>query len=300
MDGFYQVLSSGSYHILITTTAFLSKNFDRIGSIFNFIFVDDVDVVLKTSTNVDRILQLLGFRKVNKKWMEKAEGVLMVSTATGKPGGKAKLFRELLGFDVGAGAVFVRKIQDIYVRNSGIDTLKWILSKMGSGGLIYAETAEKEAEVFQALKNEFKIGHITGKSKKDVDRFERGEIDYLIGTPHYYGAIVRGLDLPGRIRYVVFLKAPVFRVRFGEVKNLKPGIVKMLALVFRDDEKVNEYLPYLNRLSSREFEKIRLILENKIEQGDFEGRRRDVIVRKGEADYAETLKDLYEEIKKIL
>ena len=282
VDEFYSILSSERYHILVTTSAFLSKNFDRIGGRFSFVFVDDVDAVLRASRNVDRILQLIGFKKINGKWTGKADGVLMVSTATGKPGIKAKLFRKLLGFDVGARTVFVRNIYDIYVRDSGIGSLKQILSEMGPGGLVYAGSSERASEIFHALEGEFKIGHVSGKSKKDVERFESGEIDYLVGTSHYYGSIVRGLDLPERIRYVVFLKAPVFRVKFDEVKKLKSGYLKMLAIVFRDDEKVKKYLPHLDSLSSREFEKLKAILINKIEHGDFEGRRRDVVVRKGE------------------
>ncbi|MCD6155535.1 MAG: hypothetical protein J7J32_00575 [Candidatus Atribacteria bacterium] len=48
--------------MLLTTTAFLSKHFDSLNHLyFDFIFVDDVDVLLKASRNIEKVLALLGF-----------------------------------------------------------------------------------------------------------------------------------------------------------------------------------------------------------------------------------------------
>ncbi len=281
-EDFFRILESKSYTILVTTTAFLSKNFEKIDTFFDFVFVDDVDAILKNSKNVDRILNLLGFQKHGENWSGVPKGVLMVSTATATPGKKARLFRDLLGFDIGTTTHAVRNIEDVFIQDSSLDCLKGILKKMGSGGLIYTETFEKSVEVFTALNEEFRIGLASGRSKKDIERFETGELEYLVGTSHYYGTIVRGLDMPERIRYVVFLKAPVFKIRFQDVEKLKPRILRTLALIFRDDEKIKRYLPYLNRLSNRQLNEIREVIKKKIEYGDFEYQRKDVVVRKGE------------------
>lgn len=43
------------------------------------------------------------------------------------------------------------------------------------------------------------------KNKKVFEKFENGEVDYLIGFVIYYGFFVRGIDLLYFICYVVFM-----------------------------------------------------------------------------------------------
>ncbi len=281
-ENFFEILKNKSYSIIITTTAFLAKNFEKINNFFDFVFIDDVDAILKNSKNVDRILYLLGFEKHDEIWTGMPKGILMVSTATATPGKKSRLFRDLLGFDIGTTTHAVRNIEDVFIQDASLDRLKEILKRMGSGGLIYAETAEKSIEVFNALSREFKVGLAVGRSKRDLERFENGELDYLIGTSHYYGTIVRGIDMPERVRYTVFLKAPVFKIRFQDIEILKPKVLKTLILIFRDDERIGKYIPYLNRLSDRQLTEIKSLIKRKIECGEFESQRKDVVLRKGE------------------
>jgi reverse gyrase len=130
----------GQFKILFTTTNFLYRNFEvlepNIGK-FQFIFVDDVDSLLKTAKNIDYILRLMGFSedaiqlaleivklkvqlpflkgskleetldKLNKlrqklaKYKEKIKTILVASSATAKPKGiKIKILGELLDFEV--------------------------------------------------------------------------------------------------------------------------------------------------------------------------------------------------------
>jgi len=202
-EKFFELLSSRSFDILVTTSQFLSKHFDALKDMtFNFIFVDDVDSVLKASRNVDRILTLLGFYYKDGKWQGKAKGCLMVSTATAKKGQKVQLFRELLNFDVGTSTHAVRNIEDIAINSEDIELLCDILKKMGTGGIIYARSTEEAEKLYEILKEKnLKIGIVTAGKKKDYELFEKGEIDYLVGTAYYYGTLVRGLDLPERIRF---------------------------------------------------------------------------------------------------
>ncbi len=249
-EKFKELAVKGEYHILVTTTQFLSRNFPLIQkTVFDFIFVDDVDAVLKASRNVDKILLLLGFKKNKNRWEGLSKGVLIVSTATSKKGRAANLFRKLLNFDIGTSSHAARNIEDVIVSEKEIDSLKEILRKMGTGGVIYATNAEEAERYYNALKKEFKIGMVTAKDKKDYKLFEKGELDYLIGIAYYYGILVRGLDLPERIRFVVFLGAPVLRIKYEEIT---PRIARILVLAFRNHPEIKKYLPVINRLESDE------------------------------------------------
>ncbi len=280
-DRFMELLSSGRYSLLITTTAFLSKNFSSIKSTFDFIFVDDVDAILKASRNVDRILQLLGFHRTKEGWSGSARGVLMVSTATAKKGQKVRLFRELLNFDVGSTTHAVRNIEDIAVGKEDIATLREVLDRMGKGGIIYARSSEDAERIYSALSGDYRIGIVSSKSKKDYELFERGELDYLVGTAYYYGTLVRGLDLPELIRFVVFVGAPVFRVRIDDVDSISQNMLRVLALIFREDERVRKLIPYLSNLSKEQEAELRKVLKELIRSGTA-GERKDVVVRENE------------------
>ncbi len=285
-DRFFELLERRKFDILVTTAQFLSKHFANLkGFTFDFIFVDDVDSVLKASKNVDRILQLLGFYydAKERKWKGKAKGCLMVSTATAKKGQKVQLFRELLNFDVGTSTHAVRNIEDVAINSEDIDLLCEIMKKMGTGGIIYARTTEEAEKLYDMLKERgFKIGIVTAGKKKDYELFEKGEVDHLVGTAYYYGTLVRGLDLPERIRFAVFFGAPVFRVRVEDIDTASVGIIRTLALIFRTHEDVKRFIPYLSVLDKREdmLNELRGILKRLLEKGEIE--ERDIVVRKGE------------------
>lgn len=66
-----KTIEQGDYQVLITTSMFLSKNFELVKhQKFDFIFVDDVDALLKSGRNVDKILTLLGFeeQQIQQAW----------------------------------------------------------------------------------------------------------------------------------------------------------------------------------------------------------------------------------------
>ena len=273
-DAFFENLKE--FDILLTTTQFLSKHFEDLkGMIFNFIFVDDVDAVLKASKNVDRILQLLGFYW-DGGWKGEAKGCLMVSTATAKKGKKAELFRTLLNFDIGSSRIAVRNIVDVAVNDEG--KLETILRKMGSGGLIFARNVEEAEKIYERLKTKFKIGIVTSGKSKDFEKFASGDLDVLVGTAHYYGTLVRGLDLPERIRFAVFVGCPVFKVRIDDVEKLSTSMLRVLALVYRDKPEIEKLLPRLN--DEKALEELRTVLKRLVEQG--ESAAKDLVVRKGE------------------
>lgn len=285
-ESFFSLLKE-DFHILVTTTQFLAKHFEDIGKTFNFIFVDDVDAVLKASRNVDRILMLLGFRKTSKGWEGEAKGCLMVSTATAKKGQKVQLFRRLLNFDVGSTSHAVRNIEDIFVEadEANLEMLSKILLEMGSGGIIFARSSQEAEEIHRKLMEsepQLKIGLVASGRTRDFELFERGEVDHLIGTAYYYGTLVRGLDLPERIRFAVFYGAPVFRVRVEDVDSASPGIIKTLAYIFRESEEVKPFLQILSAIDRKpdEMAGLREALKTVISRGEVAGK--DVAFKEGE------------------
>lgn len=280
-ESFMELLRGGNYSVLVTTTAFLSRNFGEIKTTFDFIFVDDVDAILKASRNVDRILQLLGFYFTKEGWRGHPKGVLMVSTATAKKGQKVRLFRELLNFDVGSTTHAVRNIEDVAVGRDDIEVLRSILDRMGKGGIIYAKSSEDAERIYEELRKDYRIGIVSSKSKKDYELFEKGELDYLVGTAYYYGTLVRGLDLPEIIRFVVFAGAPVFRVRIEDIDSVSQNMLRVLALIFREDERVKKLIPYLNNLSQNQEKELRTVIKELV-KGGAAGSRKDVVVRVNE------------------
>jgi reverse gyrase len=264
--GFFENLHN--FDILITTSQFLAKNFDKLeGLKFDFVFVDDVDSVLKASRNVERILKLLD--------LEKKKSVLVVSTATAKVGRKAELFRRYLNFSIGSSQFFLRNIEDVIANSTSIEEL---LEKLGDGGIIYARSLEECEELKERLR-EFKVGIVTSKNLKDFEAFLKGEVKHLIGTAHHYGALVRGLDLPEKIKFAIFTGCPAYRVRVEDLEKVSPSVLRILVHFYKDDERIAKYVPKL-----RFIEKIAGEVRGALKEimSEREANVRDAVVRKGE------------------
>ena len=313
---FKERLLKGDFDILITTSQFLARNLEILKNIkFQLVFVDDVDALLKSSKNIDRVLILLGIsediihcglrliglkREIayrisrreeisRERFLEirglKSEidnfiakndiGVLIVSTATGKvKGQRVKLFREILNFEVGSRAEFLRNIADIYVMSSKErlfeDTLS-LVKKLGKGGLVFVpvdegvETAKRLVEYMN--KNGVKAALVYAKEKKSLESFLKGDIDVLVGVAIYYGLLVRGLDYPEVIRYAVFVGVPRFKF---SMLRLEPNPLRMLQLltnirellVSEDARLADRHIAYLRRvLTDLDRPKLMLLLD---------------------------------------
>lgn len=270
-------IKQNNFDILITTSQFISRNFEFLKNIkFDFIFIDDVDAVIKSSKNIDKILILLGFNSdiINealkivkmslykkygeRKYSEPSKeledlrrslretvdkmkiGVLVVSTATGRPRGlRVRLFRELLNFEIGSRAEYLRNILDSYliVEKEELETKAVeIIAKLGKGGLVFVQpgVSEEYLSRLQVLleKSGVRARIITSKKKEELVAFERGEVDVLIGYATYYGLLVRGIDLPHVIRYAVFIEVPHFRFAV-DVDEASPIRLLLLAQALR-------------------------------------------------------------------
>ncbi len=290
-EEFFSRLSENNFDILLTTSAFLSKHFEKISHItFDFIFVDDVDAILKASKNVERVLRLLGFEEDEIKKLEvkknKKHGQLMVSTATAKVGKKANLFVKLLNFSVGSSRHTIRNIEEYALPISSsekIEAVKHIVKKMGSGGLLFTNT-EKEAKELEKELNErgiFCSAIVSSTSKKEIEKkiesFLKGELYLLIGVSSHYGLLVRGIDYPYHIRYAIFFSTPVFKITLKELEEASTKMILALSAVFRKDERLEKLIPYILK-SKIHTEKAREILKEIFKNKEFEKAGEDVFV----------------------
>ena len=291
-------IKENDYDILVTTNQFLSTRFDLLrDQTFKFIFVDDVDAIIRRSKNIDKILTLIGVEaeainsamesiklkiklpsaKENKKellekigklnriinrYKKKVRGILIVSTATGRPRGlKVKLFREILDFQVGMRSEVIRNIVDLY-KYPDKDIVKTTISlikKLGKGGLIYIPVdkgVEYAHRLAEKLNEEgIKASVVTAEDKSGLKKFMEDEIDVLVGIAIYYGVMVRGIDIPEKIRYAVFVGVPRFKFSTDLEAPTPLHMARILPILkeagLGDSEKIETYLRILNRLMQR-------------------------------------------------
>jgi len=257
---------------------------------WGMIFVDDVDAVMRSSRVIEFILMLAGFtkediqdgmeiitlrrrlafnprlerdrrvlEKLSKKLQRRREQIstlVLLASATGNPRGpRVKLFRELLGFEIGARPEFIRNVDDYlikveapYLRKENLDELVKAVEFLGvRGGLVYV-SQDLGIEAAEAIASYLKDAGIKAEavhSKKDavsiIEAFRKGDINVLVGVATYYGVLVRGLDIPEIIRYAVFVGVPRHKVRLeiGEETGSR-DLLQLIPLVrdaIRDEAK---------------------------------------------------------------
>ncbi len=273
---FEKRLKSGDWQILITTNQFLARRFEDLKAFtFDFIFADDVDSLVKASKNIDRILVLLGFSEedialarergeVPERVKRKRKGVLVVSTATGRARAKARVFQVLLDFGVGGRGEGIRNVFDFV----GSGSWKEIVKRLGSGGLIFVpvdkgtEEAERVADELSELG--FRAEAVTSGKAEAIERFAKGELDLLVGVAVHYGLLVRGIDLPERVKYALFLGVPRFKFSVSELTSISRlrFILRILAEVDKEaEEKYRSFMRWLRKLKPETVEYLNRILE---------------------------------------
>ncbi|MEO0268977.1 MAG: reverse gyrase [candidate division WOR-3 bacterium] len=321
-------LKRGDFKILITTSMFLYKNQEIIPKDFDFVFIDDVDSFLKTAQNIDKALYLLGFKeediemamnliklkskpnkneedieKINKiseylrEISEKKKGVLVVSSATSNPKtNRIRLFRELLGFEVGLPIFYLRNVSDLYAPINEKKLEDWI-RLLGKGGLIFL-SSDKGKEGVKKIIEELKEKNIIAKSYEEIDDevlklYEKGEIDVLVGIASYKNPLARGFDMPHVVKYAIFYGVPkiVISLKFEKnplhllwaISSIRSHIVKKFP---RYSKKIEYWI--------KELKKFRGISEEYLETNLKLKERIDKLVK----EISEFLKE--EEIVKIL
>ncbi len=277
-------IKAGQMKILITTSMFLYKNVDIIPRrFFRFFFVDDVDSFLKTAHNIDKVLLLMGFeekdiemaldliklrgrqRKTEKdlqrieklqsilmKRQKKIGSVLVVSSATANPRtSRIKLFRELLGFEVGRPIFYLRNVVDTYTMDYSFDRMVDFLKRYRGGGLVFVSADRGKDYVDEVVRrlNEEGIRALSYE-KLDEERmkeYEKGEIDVLVGISSYRNPLARGIDMPHVIRYALFWGVPKIVLRLDIESNPSHLMWALLSIRSLIARRAKEELPHLDR-----------------------------------------------------
>lgn len=316
-------LKNGEFDILISTTMFLVKSYEDIPKPFDFVFVDDVDALLKQSKSVDRVLGLLGIpkeavdealsllylsfrllKKPSKESWEKIEeskrrleelkrfanGVLVVSSATAKPKStRVALFRELLDFEVGKSASFLRKVEDLALRpkrmtlSSMIDEAINMVKNLGKRGLVFISPDKGKESISEVIKRfESKGIRALSYEETDIEAFLKGEIDVLVGIASSRNPLARGLDIP-ETRYALFIGVPKTFINLKVESSsiaLFNALTSLRKLLEDYPEVERRYLPFLRNIFEKEEEKltersqkllneIRLFLSEKLSNPEF-------------------------------
>lgn len=227
-EKFEKSFEEDDYHILVFSTQFVSKNREKLSQKrFDFVFVDDVDAVLKASRNIDTLLMMVGIPeeiirkafstikqgKIYERPKSLKPGILVVSSATAKPRGiRPLLFRDLLNFTVGRLVSVARNITHVRISSRSKEKLIELLEIFRDGILIFAQTEEEGKELYEYLKRfKFNVGETWSEFEKNFEDFKVGKLNILIGVQAYYGKLTRGVDLPERIKYVIFWGTPSMR-----------------------------------------------------------------------------------------
>ncbi|MBS7288755.1 MAG: reverse gyrase, partial [Candidatus Freyarchaeota archaeon] len=88
--------------------------------------------------------------------------------------------------------------------------------------------------------------------------------------------LVRGLNLPERVRYTVFYGAPFFRVKLVDLDSASTRLLRILAGVFKDDERLKPYISNVEKYADR----LRAIIKENL--STMKSSAEDVVVRECE------------------
>jgi len=305
-------LSLGDFDVFISTEMFLVKNFATLRRCkFDFVFVDDIDSFLKSPKNVDKILYCLGFdegiiktglklidlilessseaprstlerisemrREIELFKNRNRVGILVVSGATQKQKQtkRVKLFREMLGFDLGFRPRYLRRVKDFYLaQDSGMEEkVLNIVKTFGSGCLVFVPfvCGRKRAKELASFLNEHGIkAYVYEKMEQNIlNDFSQGKYDCLVGIASTHSPLARGIDLPERIRYVVFAGVPRFEIELRHDEFLPSALLTLSRAIrnFLDERERRELdelaakLRKLPPLTKERAERLRRALE---------------------------------------
>jgi len=171
-----------------------------------------------------------------------SDTILIVNSATGRPRGiYSKLFRVFLKFEAGSKPEAIRNIVDAYIKPPWElfeEAILEVTKRLKDGLLIFVpiDKGIEYAEYIAAKLREQGIRAETFHAKKQLallEKFYAGEIDVLVGVATYYGIMVRGIDLPERVKYVLFAGIP--RHKFStRLEAISPTDLLRLLVIVRE------------------------------------------------------------------
>ncbi|MEM3712584.1 MAG: reverse gyrase [Thermoproteota archaeon] len=271
-------LKNGDFRVLISTSMFLYKNYEIIPRPLDFVFIDDVDSFLKSAKNIDKSLYLVNFDKEDiektlgfirmrrirdneteflrneiKEISKKAKGVIVVSSATSNPRtSRIRLYRELLGFEVGRPSFYTRNVVDAFsFSNEEYELVKWV-KKLGKGGLVFVSSDKGKEYVSHVVKllseNGIQALSYEDLNEENLKKYENGEIDVLVGISSYRNPLARGLDLPHVVKYTLFFGVPkiIVSLRIEENALHLIWLLASIRSVFSKNGSLKNVLPKID------------------------------------------------------
>ena len=151
------------------------------------------------------------------------------------------LLETLFGFSVGRRIEVGRRIIDSYIDSlsnvSLEDLVADLINKLGTGGLVFVPL-DKGSEYIDYLEKRLsekglRVEGFRKTNKKIFERFVSGETDVLIGLATTRSPLSRGIDLPERVRYTIFVGVPKFKVDI-DINEFHPVKWLMLLNSIRD------------------------------------------------------------------
>ncbi|BBG24207.1 Reverse gyrase [Sulfuracidifex tepidarius] len=267
---FMKSLGEEDFDIAILSSRFAMMNLENLSVLdFDFLFVDDVDSALKsnksartvtllagyTDEDIERVKELLkqsyndpsAFSKIAS--LRKRDKVVVFSSATVNRSNP--VLSSLMGFKPGSSNIYLRKVVDSFIEmpkdeNSVIEMVDSLIKKLGSGGLIFVpvDKGNKYSEqVARELDGDLRVISLSSSSVRKIDEFKNGDVDVMVGVATHYGVLVRGIDIPCRIKYAIFLGIPKFRFTMGEAIHPLTAL-KLLTLIaqVRKDNSITSIL----------------------------------------------------------
>ncbi|RLI35078.1 reverse gyrase [Candidatus Bathyarchaeota archaeon] len=154
--------------------------------------------------------------RIRKYKAENEVGLLVVSGATlkAKRTRRIRLFEELLDFQLGFKPELLRNIRDFYLEKekSIEEHVAEIMREYGDGCLIFVPTAlgrEYAERIGKFLSDKgFRVHIYQGTKENILKDFVERRCAALIGIASFRSPLARGIDLPERVRYVIFAGVP--------------------------------------------------------------------------------------------
>jgi reverse gyrase len=313
-------INRNDFDILLTTATFLHRYIDQIPKNFDLVFIDDADSLIRQPRNIDKVLKLIkvteeeiekaltiidkkrqarqreDFRQIGRVEIDKqSKGSVIAASATLTPRTKRiALFRELLNFEIGSSTTFLRNIKETYkfVPSEKLQAVSadWI-KKLGQGGFIFLSDDFSRDDLKHYLKylTDYGIKAISYEKFTPKNRrlFINREIDVVVGFSNIRNPLTRGIDIPHRIRYALFVGVPKFKIPLK--LSFSPLSLFLLSLSFleivnndQDKSELERGLRYLRKISflkeeqvlaneivKSKIEPIKALLEKIIAQPDF-------------------------------
>lgn len=275
-DEFMKSLRGEDFDILVASSRFTMMNLDILTTLdLGFLFIDDVDSALKSNKGARAVALLAGYndedlQKVKELLkqtyndpsvfskiaeLRRSDKTIIFSSATVNRSNP--VLSSLMGFKPGSSNIYLRRVIDSFVEMPTNEVLlmkrtKDIIRRLGSGGLIFVpidKGIKYSEQVAKELDGEMRVASLSTSSVRKIDAFRNGDLDVLVGVATHYGVLVRGIDIPCRIKYAIFLGIPKFRFSIGEV--IHPLTALKLLTLIAQVKKSNDITYLLNRSKRR-------------------------------------------------